>query len=215
MYNILTLEEVAKYLKVSERTVTDWVTKGKIPGGKIGNSWRFKQGDIDSWLNEKLRADNNKITQNSFPIKSLIRPDRIFITSFKTKDEKLNFLIDKSYNLPGISSRLELSNAIFDREKLMSTGIGLSIAIPHVRLNEISDISVFIAVNKIDIAEYETLDNKPVRIVILIIAGKNNHKDYIKVLAKLSGLLKSELVREQVLAAKSVEDIYVILTNES
>ena len=213
MYSILTLEEVAKYLKVSERTVTDWVAKGEIPGGKLGNSWRFKQSDIDSWLNKKLNADNNQIIQNSFPIKSVIRPDRLFITDFKTKDEKLNFLIDKSCNISGVTSRLELSNAIFDREKLLSTGIGLSIAIPHVRLRNISDISVFIAVNKNGIADYETLDNKLVKIVILIIAGQSNHKDYIKVLAKLSGLLKNELVRKQVIAGKSVEDIYTILTS--
>ncbi len=213
MDTILTLEEIAKYLKVSERTVTDWVAKGEIPGGKLGNSWRFKQGDIDNWVNKKLNADNNKIIQNSFPIKSVIRPDRIFITDFKTKDEKLNFLIDKSYNIPGINSRLELSNAIFEREKLLSTGIGLSIAIPHVRLSKISDISVFIAVNKSGIADYETLDNELVKIVILIIAGQSNHKDYIKVLAKLSGLLKNELVRKQIIAGKSVEDIYNILTS--
>jgi len=215
MDTILTLEEVAKYLKVSERTIVDWATNGKIPGGKLGNSWRFRQGDIDNWINEKLRPNLSRNIQNTFPIKSLIRPDRVFMTKCKTKDEILNFLIDKSHNIPGISSRMELSNAIFEREKLMSTGIGLSIAIPHVRLNSVSDISVFAAINEIDITDYEAIDNKFVRIVIIIIAGRSNHTDYIKVLAKLSGLLKSDLTREQILASKSVEDAYNILTNTS
>jgi PTS system nitrogen regulatory IIA component len=215
MDTILTLEEVAKYLKVSERTVVDWATSGKIPGGKLGNSWRFRRGDIDNWINEKLRPNLSRNAQNSFPIKSLIRPDRVFMTNFKSKDEILNFIIDKSYEIPGVSSRLELSAAIFEREKLMSTGIGLSIAIPHVRLNSVSEISVFIAVNENDITDYEAIDNKPVRILILIIAGRSNHTDYIKVLAKISGLLKSDLTREQILAAKSAKDTYNILTNAS
>ena len=215
MDTILTLEEVAKYLKVSERTIVDWATNGKIPGGKLGNSWRFRQGDIDNWINEKLRPNLSQNIQNTFPIKSLIRPDRVFMTNCKTKDEILNFLIDESCSIPGVSSRMELSNAIFEREKLMSTGIGLSIAIPHVRLNNVSDISVFAAINKIDITDYEAIDNKPVRIVIIIIAGRSNHTDYIKVLAKLSGLLKSDLTREQILASKSAEDTYNILTNTS
>ncbi len=215
MDTILTLEEVAKYLKVSERTVVDWAANGKIPGGKLGNSWRFRQGDIDNWINEKLRPNVSHNIQNSFPVKSLIRPTRVFMTNFKTKDEILNFLIDKSYNLSGISSRVELSSAIFDREKLMSTGIGLSIAIPHVRLNNVTDISVFVAINKTDITNYEAIDNKPIRIIILIIAGRSNHTDYIKVLAKLSGLLKSDLTREQILASKTIEDTYNILTTTS
>ena len=215
MDTILTLEEVAKYLKVSERTVVDWTSNGKIPGGKLGNSWRFRQGDIDNWINEKLRPNLSQNIQNTFPIKSLIRPDRVFMTNCKTKDEILNFLIDESCNIPGVSSRMELSNAIFEREKLMSTGIGLSIAIPHVRLNSVSDISVFAAINEIDITDYEAIDNKFVRIVIIIIAGRSNHTDYIKVLAKLSGLLKSDLTREQILASKSIEDTYNILTTTS
>ena len=40
--DILTIEEVAKYLRVSERTVYDWAQKGEIPSGKIGTVWRFK-----------------------------------------------------------------------------------------------------------------------------------------------------------------------------
>jgi len=41
--DILTIEEVAKYLRVSERTVYDWAQKGEIPSGKIGTVWRFKK----------------------------------------------------------------------------------------------------------------------------------------------------------------------------
>lgn len=41
--DILTIEEVAKYLRVSERTVYDWAQKGEISSGKIGTVWRFKK----------------------------------------------------------------------------------------------------------------------------------------------------------------------------
>ena len=45
---ILTIEEVARYLRVSERTVYEWAQKGEIPAGKIGTVWRFKKDDIES-----------------------------------------------------------------------------------------------------------------------------------------------------------------------
>ena len=46
--DILTIEEVANYLRVSERTVYDWAQKGEIPSGKIGTVWRFKKSEIES-----------------------------------------------------------------------------------------------------------------------------------------------------------------------
>ena len=52
--DILTIEEVAKYLRVSERTVYDWAQKGEIPAGKIGTVWRFKKSEVENWVNARL-----------------------------------------------------------------------------------------------------------------------------------------------------------------
>ena len=54
--DILTIEEVAKYLRVSERTVYDWAQKGEIPSGKIGTVWRFKKSEIEKWVNDRLSS---------------------------------------------------------------------------------------------------------------------------------------------------------------
>ena len=59
MQEIMTIEEVASYLKVSERTVYEWAQKGDLPGGKIGTTWRFKSSDIEKWINDRL--DNHVI----------------------------------------------------------------------------------------------------------------------------------------------------------
>ena len=58
--DILTIEEVAKYLRVSERTVYDWAQKGEIPAGKIGTVWRFKKSEIEKWVNERLSPNIKK-----------------------------------------------------------------------------------------------------------------------------------------------------------
>ncbi len=47
---ILTIKEVADYLKLTERTLYRLVQEGKIPGFKVGNSWRFKRVDIERWI---------------------------------------------------------------------------------------------------------------------------------------------------------------------
>ena len=50
---LLTIEEVAKYLRVKKRTIYDWLKKGKIPANKTVGQWRFKKEKIDAWLEGK------------------------------------------------------------------------------------------------------------------------------------------------------------------
>lgn len=49
---ILTLKEVATYLKLAEKTAYKLAAEGKLPGFKVGGSWRFKQEDIASWIEQ-------------------------------------------------------------------------------------------------------------------------------------------------------------------
>jgi len=48
--NLMTIEEVADYLRVKKRTVYEWLKKGKIPAFKTVGQWRFKKEKIDRWL---------------------------------------------------------------------------------------------------------------------------------------------------------------------
>ncbi|MES9980426.1 MAG: helix-turn-helix domain-containing protein [Candidatus Thiodiazotropha sp. 6PLUC5] len=50
---ILTLKEVAVYLKLAEKTAYKLAAAGKLPGFKVGGSWRFKREDIDHWIEEQ------------------------------------------------------------------------------------------------------------------------------------------------------------------
>ena len=55
--DILTIKEVAEYLKVTERTLYRLAQEGRIPAFKVGASWRFKRADIDAWIeNQKPNA---------------------------------------------------------------------------------------------------------------------------------------------------------------
>lgn len=50
MEKLLTLEEVADYLRLSNDTVYRMANTGTIPASKVGNQWRFRRGDVDAWL---------------------------------------------------------------------------------------------------------------------------------------------------------------------
>lgn len=56
---ILTIKEVAQYLKVNERTIYRLAASGDIPAFKVGNSWRFKQADLEEWIaQQRNRKDD-------------------------------------------------------------------------------------------------------------------------------------------------------------
>lgn len=54
--SLMTVEEVAKYLKVEESTVYTWARERRIPAMKIGRFWRFRKEDIEKWLEERKRV---------------------------------------------------------------------------------------------------------------------------------------------------------------
>lgn len=52
---IMTIEEVAKYLKLKPQTIYTWAQKGKIPAAKIGKEWRFRKDLVDLWFNQHIQ----------------------------------------------------------------------------------------------------------------------------------------------------------------
>ncbi|MBE0378125.1 methylation-associated defense system helix-turn-helix domain-containing protein MAD1 [Pseudoalteromonas prydzensis] len=59
--DILTIQEVASYLKLNEKTAYRLASEGKLPGFKVGGSWRFKRVDLEQWIEEqKLITTINK-----------------------------------------------------------------------------------------------------------------------------------------------------------
>ncbi|PHS00152.1 MAG: DNA-binding protein [Blastopirellula sp.] len=60
---ILTLREVAKYLKLAEKTAYRLAADGKLPGFKVGGSWRFKAEDVEQWIKEQKAAHEGKKDQ--------------------------------------------------------------------------------------------------------------------------------------------------------
>lgn len=57
---ILTLREVAEYLKLAEKTAYRLAAEGKLPGFKVGGSWRFKKTDVEAWISEQKGNSQRK-----------------------------------------------------------------------------------------------------------------------------------------------------------
>ena len=209
--DILTIDEVAKYLRVSERTVYDWAQKGEIPSGKIGTVWRFKKSDLEKWVNERLSANKLSPHGGNIHLETIVSPDRIIFLNFSAKRDALLALADNISTAPQIKNRQEVAQEILRREELMSTAIGRGIAIPHIRLSSITDLVVSVGISQTDIIDFQALDDEPVRILFMIAAATNQHAYYLQTLSFFSSRLKSRELRNSLLLSKTPQEAYTSL----
>ncbi len=215
MHEIMTIEEVADYLRVSERTVYDWAQKGDLPGGKLGTTWRFKREDVENWVNSRLSSKTTPaISKKSSGSTDLLTQDRIVILETADKKTVLTKLVDLLAESPLVHQRDELLNGIFAREELMSTGIGFGVGVPHVRIDSVSDLVMAVAVCKQPISGYSSLDGKPVHIVCMLAARSDQHAKYIRTLSAVSSHLKDADARKKIIDSDDPAFIYSQLVSE-
>jgi PTS system nitrogen regulatory IIA component len=211
--DILTIEEVARYLRVSERTIYDWAQKGEIPAGKIGTVWRFKKNEIEKWVNSRLsvRESDTDEVHPGIHLENIIAPERIVFLDHSNKHDALRSLAGNLGTAPQVKNRQELILEILKRDELMSTAIGQGIAIPHVRLSSVTDLVVSVGIARKPIEDFGALDNEPVRILIMIASAYNQHSYYLQTLSYFCMRLKNKSLRESLWAAKKPDEIYDLL----
>ena len=212
--DILTIDEVAKYLRVSERTVYDWAQRGEIPSGKIGTVWRFKKTELERWVNERLSVSKLTPQSGNIHLESILSPDRIIFLNFSAKRDALLALVDNISTSPQVKNRQELAQEILKREDLMSTAIGRGIAIPHIRLSSVTDLVVSVGISHTDIIDFQALDDEPVRLLFMIAAATSQHAYYLQTLSFFSSRLKNQELRNSVLTAKTTQEAYGILVGK-
>lgn len=122
------------------------------------------------------------------------------------KNELLDTMVFLAEKSGKIIDRDEAKNEVFEREKIMSTGVGKGIAIPHAKTNAITDTVGALATlsNPID---YNSLDNEPVIIVFLLLGLENNVGNHLILLSKISRLMNNDSFRGQLLECKNGDDV--------
>lgn len=202
---IMTLEEVAEYLRVSERTVYDWAQKGDIPSGKLGTAWRFKRSDIERWVDSRLNAGPvvKEVNPAQLMLSELLPQERLAVLDVKTKEEALNEMVALLAQSNLVKDKRQLKQGIFNREELMSTGIGMGVGVPHVRISGVRDLVMACAVIKSPLPDYESLDNEPVQLLFMIAAREDQHSQHLRVLAAISSALKDGTLKDQLIGAQS------------
>ncbi len=140
-------------------------------------------------------------------IKELLDKKRIKFINSKNKKDALNEVIDLFIGDPKIDDIKKVREAIMEREKIISTGIGLGIAVPHAKIESVKDFVMAIGISKKGV-EFESLDNQKVHIIVMILGPAHKHKEYLEILAKIILFLKNRKNREKIMSCNNTEEIY-------
>ena len=123
-----------------------------------------------------------------------------------TKNDIIDAMIDLVANSPKVMDKEKVRKAIFEREEIMSTGVGNGFAIPHGKTEAVADIVAAFAVTAQPI-DYQSLDEKPVRLVFLLVGKDNLVGPHIKLLSRISRLMNKEEFRRRLLDLKTPKEI--------
>ncbi len=143
-------------------------------------------------------------------VASQLDPSRVLLFNGIAKNEALNKLVDTLGPCDAIQDVEALREAIFEREKTLSTGIGLGIAVPHAKIDEVSEFVLAVGVSTKGI-EFDALDGKPVNIIALIAGPSGAQDEYLKILAHLTLFLKNRKNRKAITNADNAQEVCDLL----
>ena len=135
-------------------------------------------------------------------IEKYLNPKLISFFKAEDRDDAIRHLVQLCKQKGKIEEIEPFLSKIQEREKIVSTGIGMSVAIPHAKLSVFEDFFICIGVLEKGI-NWHSLDGHTVRLVFLIGGPDNKQSEYLKILSSLTHLLKSESLRKKMLTTNS------------
>ncbi len=115
-------------------------------------------------------------------------------------------LVDVLKKANKIEDRDEVLKAVLDREAIMSTGVGDGVAIPHGKSDGAGDIVAALGIARKPV-DFEAIDNKPVRLIWLLVGPHGKTGPHLKALSRISRLMHKKEFRERLLRAETAEQV--------
>ncbi len=140
-------------------------------------------------------------------IHQLLTPETVRVgLAGETKEEVINNLVDLLAGHPSVTNLEEMRAAVFEREAVMSTGVGKGLGLPHAKTPAVAENVAAFAVTQHPVP-FGAIDGKPVRLLFLLVGTETAKSQHIKILSRISRLMNRDAFRERLLQAGSAEQI--------
>lgn len=143
----------------------------------------------------------------------IIKPESIMPKlKVSSKKQALQELAECASSITAIQER-DIFDVLIERERLGTTGVGNGVAIPHGKLPELKKLHGFFARLENPI-NFDSIDDRPVDLIFLLLAPEDAGADHLKALAKVSRILRDEKMCEKLRGSRDSETIFAMLTEE-
>ena len=129
------------------------------------------------------------------------------------RDKTIRALIDLLDQNELLSDKEKAYLAVLEREKIMTTGVGNGIAIPHCKDSSCPNFAVALGLHPKGV-EFHSIDKKKAKIIFLLVGPENNPGMHIKLLSRISRLMSNEELRDQLLACKTPAEVMELIREE-
>lgn len=147
-------------------------------------------------------------------LKDILSDDLIVIPlKSRTKEDIIKEMVNYLHKKKKIDDVNKIMKAILDREKVMSTGVGDRVAIPHGKAEGVKDIVALFGIAENDI-DFHSIDNKPVRLVFLLVGPPDKTGPHLKALSRISRLMHKQEFRDQLLNSHTPKEVLEIIDKE-
>ncbi len=222
--DILTLEEVSQYLKLSQKTVLRMVHGGKIPCAKVGGQWRFVRALIDDWLLAKMNVvPKNDLVRlieadaGAVFLSRLLRPELIELNIQPgSKNAVLAQLVRPLVAAGIVKNEQTFLRKLLNREQMASTAVGKSVAIPHIRNpreNPEGGPVLCIGICP-EGTDFHAVDGKKTHLFFLLYT--DSEVVHLRLMGRISGLLRDEQTVSALISAREKQQVMrIILQGEN
>jgi fructose-specific phosphotransferase system IIA component len=131
----------------------------------------------------------------------------------KDKEAVITELVDLLDTQGLLLDRDAALDAVLTRERTQSTGTGAGIAIPHGKCKAVKELVMAIGIAHEPI-EFQSIDGKPVTILILLVSPADQTGPHIQALARISRLMLNQECKTRLENVKSAEDVYELLSEQ-
>ncbi|MBI4977916.1 MAG: PTS sugar transporter subunit IIA [Spirochaetes bacterium] len=142
--------------------------------------------------------------------------ERAIILNIQDTDKEavLSKIVDVLAQNALVSDKAEVERAILTRERLMSTGVGSGIAIPHAKTEKVDKITIAFATSRLGI-RYKAVDKKNVHVIFMLIAPKDAASENLKILTIIAKILRGNTaLSEKLLKAESPREVIDLIAKE-
>lgn len=216
---IMTLTEIAGYLKVSEKTVLRMLRTGSFPGAKVSNQWRFVRAVVDDWLSNRMYAAPRRSLLNVVsgggrdPSGAGLYQAGLTVMNMKagSKEEMLRQLVKPLADCGLVHDEYTFVARLLSRETIVSTGIGRGLAVPHIR--DIEDLFAGEPCLVVGVcpqgSDFGAIDGRKTYVFLLPCA--RSESEHLRLMARISLIFRRPGTVRSLVAARSARSVLRLL----